>query len=44
MLDISNFKNFKNLKNHRKTVAILWQNNGIDFLCLKKCLKYLESA
>ena len=49
MLYISNLKN---LKNYRKTLAISWQNNGIDFFvskkvskvsrkCLKKCEKCL---
>ena len=48
----SNLKNLKNLKNYGsltlRTIEKRWQIHGktmaLTFLCLKKCLKYLESA
>ena len=48
----SNLKNLKNLKNYGsltlRTIEKRWQFHGktiaLTFLCLKKCLKYLESA
>ena len=50
--NLRNLKNLKNLKNYGsltlRTIEKRWQFHGktiaLTFLCLKKCLKYLESA
>ena len=49
MLYISNLKNLKNYGSLTlRTIEKHWQFHGktmaLTFLCLKKCLKYLESA